>query len=118
MFITLAGVMRSNTTVSGIAVALVPVRQTLAALLIDLGRYDHAIDTLHASLGGDDPNRNLYMNFKGNGWAYFGLTQAYERKGIENLTPDQRRDYDSARKRLAEYCPPGSDACALSLDRM
>ncbi|VWD59868.1 hypothetical protein BLA50215_07200 [Burkholderia lata] len=97
---------------------MVPVRQTLAALLIDLGRYDNAIDTLHASLGGDDPNRNLYMNFKGNGWAYFGLTQAYERKGIENLTPDQRSDYDSARKRLAEYCPSGSEACALSLDRM
>ncbi|WP_053077714.1 hypothetical protein [Burkholderia cepacia] len=38
---------------------MVPVRQTLAALLIDLGRYDNAIDTLHASLGGDDPNRNL-----------------------------------------------------------
>jgi len=58
------------------------------------------------------------MNFKGDGWAYFGLTQAYERKEIENLTPDQRRDYDSARKRLAEYRPPGSDACAFSLDRM
>ncbi|WP_208102052.1 hypothetical protein [Burkholderia sp. D-99] len=58
------------------------------------------------------------MNFKRNGWAYFGLTQAYEREGIENPTPDQRKDYDSARKRLAEYCPPGSGACALSLDRM
>ncbi|WP_423383167.1 hypothetical protein [Burkholderia sp. LMG 32019] len=50
------------------------------------------------------------MNFKGNGWAYFGPTQAYEREGIENLTPDQLKDYDSARKRLAEYCPPGSGA--------
>ncbi|WDD90704.1 tetratricopeptide repeat protein (plasmid) [Burkholderia sp. FERM BP-3421] len=97
---------------------MVPVRQTLAALLIDLGRYDHAIDTLHASLGNDDPNRELYMNFKGNGWAYFGLTQAYEGKGIGNLTPDQRKDYDSARKRLAEYCPPATQVCAVSLDRM
>ncbi|PCE30702.1 hypothetical protein BZL54_19560 [Burkholderia ubonensis subsp. mesacidophila] len=97
---------------------MVPVRQTLAALLIDLGRYDNAIDALHASLGGDDPNRDLYTNFKGNGWAYFGLTQAYERKGIGNLTPEQQNDYDSARKRLAEYCPPADHVCALSLDRM
>lgn len=97
---------------------MVPVRQTLAALLIDLGRYDNAIKVLHASLGNDDPNRDLYTSFKGNGWAYFGLTQAYERKGIENLTPGQRQDYDGARKRLAEYCPPAGRACALSLDRM
>ncbi|WP_254614968.1 hypothetical protein [Burkholderia pyrrocinia] len=97
---------------------MVPVRQTLAALLIDLDQYDNAIDTLHASLGDDDPNRDLYTNFKGNGWAYFGLTQAYERKGIGNLTPEQQKDYDSALKRLAEYCPPADHVCALSLDRM
>ncbi|SUY27295.1 tetratricopeptide repeat protein [Burkholderia oklahomensis] len=95
---------------------MAPVRQTLAALLIDLGRYDKAIETLHQSLGDDDPNRIPYTNFRGNIWAYFGLTQAYE--GMGSLTPDQQKDYDRARERLAEYCPPTKNVCALSLDRM
>ncbi|WP_231748194.1 tetratricopeptide repeat protein [Burkholderia sp. ABCPW 14] len=96
---------------------MVPVRQTLAALLIGLGRYDKAIDTLHQSLGGNDPDRIPYTNFRGNIWAYFGLTQAY--KGMGSLTPDQRKDYDRAREWLAEYCTPTMSVCAsLSLDRM
>ncbi|AJY42010.1 tetratricopeptide repeat protein [Burkholderia humptydooensis] len=97
---------------------MVPVRQTLAALQIGLGQYDKAIKTLHASLGDDDPKHNAYTSFRGNSWAYFGLTQAYERIGLGNLTPEQQKDYDSARSRLAEYCPPDKNVCALSLDRM
>ncbi|WP_226382869.1 tetratricopeptide repeat protein [Burkholderia mayonis] len=95
---------------------MVPVRQTLAALLIDLHRYDKAIETLHQSLGDDDPDRIPYTNFRDNVWAYFGLTQAY--KGMGSLTPDQQKDYDKAREWLAEYCKPTKNNCALSLDRM
>ncbi|MDN7673681.1 tetratricopeptide repeat protein [Burkholderia oklahomensis] len=91
-------------------------RQTLAALLIDLGRYDKAIETLHQSLGDDDPNRIPYTNFRGSIWAYFGLTQAFE--GMGSLTPDQQKGNDRAREQLAEYCPPTKNVCALSLDRM
>ncbi|KGX17128.1 hypothetical protein Y036_6078 [Burkholderia pseudomallei] len=97
---------------------MVPVRQTLAALLIDLSQYDNAIAALHASFGNDDRIATCARVSRGNGWVYFGLTQAYERKWIGNLTPEKRKDYDSARKRLAEYCPPSGRVCALSLDRM
>lgn len=46
---------------------MVPVRQTLAAFLIDLSQYDNAIAALHASFGNDDRIATCSRVSRGNG---------------------------------------------------
>lgn len=94
---------------------LVPVEQTLAAVFIGQGRNAEAVDALHWSLNHGNTGKNLYTNFVGNGWAYYGLKTAYEKMG--RLTPDQQKDYDQAVARLKAYCPSDAD-CVFSLERM
>jgi tetratricopeptide (TPR) repeat protein len=98
---------------------MTPVGQTLGALKIAKGDWNGAIKAFRDSLGLDQtPGYNPYTNFRGNGWAYYGLTVAYQKKKLNGgLTPKEQTDYDAAKSDLKQYWT-GEGLAPSLLDRM
>jgi tetratricopeptide (TPR) repeat protein len=63
-----------------------PVRQSLGAALTDAGRTDEAIQVYRQSL----------VNYPNNGWALFGLAEAYERAGDDLGASETRKLFEKA----------------------